>query len=66
MFYFLYVCLPRPKNDGRGELCFGVVLNDFLLKKEIISIVSCPRLPGKVAASADERGRLEQIRKNKK
>ena len=37
------------KNDSRGELCFGVILNDFLLKKEIISIVSCPRLSGKVS-----------------
>ena len=31
---FLYVCLPPLKNDGRSELRFDVVLNDFLAKKK--------------------------------
>ena len=53
------------KNDGRSELRFGVVLNDFLLKKERMGNVSCPRMTGKVAALADEKGKLEQTRKNR-
>ena len=41
---------PSFKNDGRGELRFDVVLNDFLAKKNRIGNVSCPRLSGKVSA----------------
>ena len=36
-----------------------------LLQKERIQTVSCPRLSGKVAALADERGKCEQTRKNR-
>ena len=62
----LYVCLPPLKNDGRGELRFRGVVNDFSPKKKSTGNVSCPRLSGKVAALAVERGKYEQKRKNKK
>ena len=45
---------PPLKNDGRGELRFDVVLNDFLAKKNRIGNVSCPRLSGKVSAELTE------------
>ena len=46
----LYVCLPPLKNDGRGELRFRGVVNDFSPKKKSTGNVSCPRLSGKVSA----------------
>ena len=45
MFFLLssFRFCPPLKNDGRGELRFDVVLNDFLAKKNRIGNVSCPR-----------------------
>ena len=51
---FLYVCLPPLKNDGRDELRFREVVNDFSPKKKSTGNVSCPRLSGKVAAKPSE------------
>ena len=39
------ICLPL-KNDGRGELRFREVVNDFSPKKKSIQNASCPRLSG--------------------
>ena len=68
MFFFpsLFRFCPPLKNDGRGELRFREVVNDFSPKKKSTGNVSCPRLSGKVAALAVERGKYEQKRKNKK
>ncbi len=41
---------PPLKNDGRGELRFRGVVNDFSPKKKSIGNASCPRLSGKVSA----------------
>ncbi|MFQ9401632.1 MAG: hypothetical protein ACLR1D_04650 [Dialister sp.] len=51
------------KNDGRGELRFGMTVNDLLPKKKRTRTVSRPRLSGKVAAVAVGRGKREQKRK---
>ena len=62
----LYACLPPLKNDGRSELlCHDILMLNEYIKKSIGN-VSCPRLSGKVAALAVERGKYEQKRKNKK
>ena len=37
------------KNDGRGELRFGMTVNDLLPKKKRTRTVSRPRLSGKVS-----------------
>ena len=68
MFFLLssFRFCPPLKNDGRDELRFREVVNDFSPKKKSTGNVSCPRLSGKVAALAVERGKYEQKRKNKK
>ena len=42
------------KNDGRGELRFGMTVNDLLPKKKRTRTVSHPRLSGKVSAELTE------------
>ena len=51
MFFLLssfLFCLPL-KNDGSGELRFGMTVNDLLPKKKRIRTVSRPRFSGKVS-----------------
>ena len=57
-------CLPL-KNDGRDELRFGMVLTDFYLREEEYKMQAVPGL-GESVSEADERGKCEQKRKNKK
>ena len=55
MFFLLSsfrICLPL-KNDGRGELRFGMALNDFLYKRNSKECKPSPTM-GKVAAEASE------------
>ena len=66
MFFLLssFRFCPPLKNDGRSELlCHDILMLNEYIKKSIGN-VSCPRLSGKVAALAVERGKCEQTQKN--
>ncbi len=54
-------CQPL-KNDGRGELRFREVVNDFLYKRKNRECKPSP-LVGEGVSGADGRGNLEQKRK---
>ena len=66
MFFLLssFRFCPPLKNDGRSELRFDVVLNDFLTKQKRIRNVSRPRLTGKGEAMTKEE-KLNKGRKQK-
>ena len=56
---------PPLKNDGRGELRFGGTVNDFLYKKrKCLNRKLSPLVGESVNRQVDERGKLEQTRKN--
>ena len=59
------ICLPL-KNDGRGELRFREVVNDFSPKKKSTGNVSRPRLSGKVAAKPSEGASVSRNVRTKK
>ena len=58
MFFLpsLFRFCPPLKNDGRGELRFREVVNDFSPKKKSTGNVSCPRLSGKVSTDRLTKG----------
>ena len=62
MFFLLssFRFCPPLKNDGRSELCFREVVNDFSPKKKSIQTASRPRLSGKVAAKPSEGARVSR------
>ena len=57
---------PSLKNDGRGELRFDGTVNDFLYKKRKCLNRKPSSLVGEGVSGADERGKCEQKRKNRK
>ena len=57
---------PSLKNDGGGELRFGGTVNDFLYKKRKCLNRKPSSLVGEGVSGADERGKCEQKRKNRK
>ncbi len=56
--------LPSLKNDGRGELRFREVVNDFSSKKKSTGNVSCPRLSGKVSAELTKGASMSRNTRN--
>ena len=58
MFFLLssFRICPPLKNDGRSELCFREVVNDFSPKKKSTGNVSGPRLSGKVSTDRLTKG----------
>ena len=58
MFFLLssFRFCPPLKNDGRDELRFREVVNDFSPKKKSTGNVSCPRLSGKVSTDRLTKG----------
>ena len=68
MFFLLssFRFCPPLKNDGRSELCFREVVNDFSPKKKSTGNVSRPRLSGKVSTDRLTEGvsmsRIEKIK----
>ena len=57
---------PPLKNDGRDELRFREVVNDFSPKKKSTGNVSRPRLSGKVAAKPSEGASVSRNVRTKK
>ena len=68
MFFLLssFRFCPPLKNDGRSELCFREVVNDFSPKKKSTGNVSRPRLSGKVAAKPSEGASVSRNVRTKK